>query len=806
MPKAFRNVTKASIQSKSKSFNGKWIKNAMKSIGLSTQDSLKELYPNLAEVTGAANEARKNITNTLRSKSTDVNGISDSLKKNKYVQAAGTAFKNALEDLKAGNFNNTERLMGSMGGQSEDSDFNDSFEFDDDDSSDISFGDEDTPTTNNVNFNVVNQGSSDNGAMLAFQEQSRKQTEAIVKTNKARMDAQIATASASMYQMEKLSGEVIGHLSNISNSLTALVDYQNQNMTKFIEASLGYYEKVGSAQLSDDYDDDKRLVGSDIFNSDTKGGINIANYKRLIVQQLKETFRDSQFSGLEMLADDDTLNMLASNPLGFGMKFLTTKMVTTLVGSTIDSVEKTFSTFVPSMLEKLADMGDEYSTTAVGMLKQNIGKIFGIRVKQEDKIDAAKVNKGPIPFDGETKHAITEIITKELREQTSYLKAIADRFHVKTDEAKLDSEVWDYNQNKYIKVRDVQSNIASEIQDTFLDNIKSGEFGKAMNNMIASQEGKKAQQALEQTLDEMLTMLGKVNHSVDLKDFSDEGDLNQIAKEVIKNNKKETGNVRVILDYLQKLSEENPDSLNDFARARLKANASRNSVLSDINNDPTRYNLFASGLNGQNISELINREYGYGKYSKNKSRGARKVELAEGPREENTGLIGDMFSNFTGHLKNQMHSAMRGNYADANMEIGGMVKDQAKLVLDKTSDTILTPLKEAFIGPTDNGEPSVLDNLKSFGSTIKEGIASKLFGEKDEKGERKDDGLLSFVSKTFKEGWIGWQEAFIGHKLTDKEKEEALDKTLKTFKDRLPATLTGTVVGTDSRVLRLYKR
>ena len=85
MPKAFRNVTKASIQSKSKSFNGKWIKNAMKSIGLSTQDSLKELYPNLAEVTGAANEARKNITNTLRSKSTDVNGISDSLKKNKEI-------------------------------------------------------------------------------------------------------------------------------------------------------------------------------------------------------------------------------------------------------------------------------------------------------------------------------------------------------------------------------------------------------------------------------------------------------------------------------------------------------------------------------------------------------------------------------------------------------------------------------------------------------------------------------------------------------------------------------------------------
>ena len=795
MPKAFRNVTKASVQTKSKGFNGKWIKNAMKSIGLTTQDSLKELYPNLAEVTTASADATKNLIGVIRQKSSDVNGVSDSLKKNKYVKAAGTAFKNALSDLKSGNLNNTDRTMGAIAGDaSGDNDFSDTFDFNDD-SSDVSFGDEDTPTTNNVSFNVVNQGNSDNGAMLAFQEQSKKQTEVMLKTSKATMDAQIATASASMYQMEKIGSEVISHLSNISNSLTSMVEYQNQNMTKFIEASLAYYEKIGAAQVSDEYGNkEKKLVGSDIFNSDTKGGVNIANYKKLIVQQLKTTFRQSEISGLEMLADDDTLNMLASNPLGFGTKFLTTKMITTLVGSTIDSVEKTFSTFLPSMLEKLADWGDEYSTGAVGILKQNIGKIFGIRVKQDNKIDAAKIDKGPVPFDGETKHAITEVITKELREQTSYLQAIAKKLRVKTDDAKLDAEVWDYEENKYVKVRDVQSNIASRIQDTFLNTIKSGEFGKAMNNLVNSQEGEKAQDSLKHTLDEMLTLLGNIDHSVDLKDFSKEGDLAQVANKLISNNKKERWNVRVIMDYLQKLQEENPNSLNDFTRARLKANSNRNNILNDINTNPTEYNLFASGLNGEDINKLIDREYGYGDYSKNSSTiKVRRAQLA--PKEEmNTGLIGSMFSNITGHLNKQMNNAMHGNYAEANMELGGMVTDQAKIIMDKAGDTIFKPLKEAIVGPTESGEPSVLDNLKSFGSTIKEGVMTKLFGEKDEEGKR-EGGLLSKIGNSLSEGMGKWQEAFIGHPLSDEEKKEATDNMMNTFKDRLPATLTGTVIG-----------
>ena len=292
----------APVKTKSNGLNTKWIKNALKSIGVSSQEALKEIYPNLAEVTTSTAQSGKNILDSIRKNSNNAENVLNNLKNNKYVKHASQAYKNALEDLKSGNFNNTERMMGGM----EDS-FDDMFSDmggDSGESSDVSFGDEDTGTTNNVSFNYVNKG--DNNAILAFQEQSKKQSEAIIKTNKANMDAQIAVASASMYQLEKLGSEITTHLSNISNSLTALVDYNNQNMTRFIEASISYYESVGKKQEQSSGGGNKRLNAADVFNN-KEGGINISQYKNYVKQQFKDTLQGSPLGMLERLTDDSML-------------------------------------------------------------------------------------------------------------------------------------------------------------------------------------------------------------------------------------------------------------------------------------------------------------------------------------------------------------------------------------------------------------------------------------------------------------------------------------------------------------------
>ena len=778
-------ATTTPVKMKANNINTKWIKNAMKSIGISTQDALKDIYPNLAEVTSSGVSASKNILTSIKQNSGGAENLANSLKNNKYVKYASKAYSNALADLKSGNFNNTDRFMGGDEG------FDQMFAgLDDSSSSDISFGDEDTGATNNVSFNYVNKGNND--AVLAFQEQSQKQSEAFIKTNKASMDAQIAVASASMYQIEKLGSEIISHLGNISNNLTALVNYNNENMTRFIEASLSYYEMIGKKQ--EEQTKSSRIDASDVFNN-KQGGININQYKNYVKQQLKDSLRGSPLGMLEMLTDDSILEMAVSNPLGFASKGIISYMIPKLVGTTIDSVEKTFSTFVPTMLNRLADWGDEYTGGMLGNLKRTIGKTFGLRVnvKKNKRIEAAKVNKGPIPFDGETKHAITEIITKELREQTSYLEAIARHFRINTEKARGNADVWDYDRGQYIKVRDIQSSIANTIQESFLNTFKSGEFGKAMQSLVYSQEGDKAQKSLEHTLDQFLTLAGRASSSINLSDKSNGSEYRKILDELRKN-RRERRNVHVLEQYIEDLIKNDPNTANDFARSLLTAQSQRITQLSDINANPTDYNLFASGLNGANVDRLIDRELGYFKYSKNRSRG-KKVTVEPVNRGENTGLFGQMLSNFGGHMIGQMNKAMSGDYNGANGELVGLVKDQSKLIIDKMSTTILRPFRDAIVGTGKEGEETVLSNLKSMGREIKEGVLTKFLGEKNADGKREGHGIISKIGNIFTEGMIGWKEAFLGKPMEEEEKKKFTTSLREKFKDRLPSTLTGGIVG-----------
>ena len=225
-------ANKATVDTTHKN-KSKWLTNAMKSIGASTTSSLKSIYPNLAEVGGASFNASKTIVSSIRNGRTTVSRVTETLKNNKYVQYANKAYKNALSDFKSGNFDQTDRMMGF-----DDSDFSGFDDFDD-----VSFGDEDTPVTNNINV-TSDDGTRD--AVLNLSSNVQKQSENMMKTNKATMDAYLSISAASMYQIEKLGGEINTHLSNINNSLSAIVQYQNENMNKFMEASMAFYEQMGS--------------------------------------------------------------------------------------------------------------------------------------------------------------------------------------------------------------------------------------------------------------------------------------------------------------------------------------------------------------------------------------------------------------------------------------------------------------------------------------------------------------------------------------------------------------------------------
>ena len=200
----------SSKSSHSTNVNTRWLNNAMKSIGLSTKDAFRDLYPNITEVTSSAARTSRSVISSLKTGRSNMNRVNDTLRTNKYVDYASRAYKNAITDLKSGNFNNQDRLMESMGMD----DF-ESFT----DETDFTFGDESEITESQpVNVNYINNGASSD-AILAVSEGLQKQSESILKTNKASLDAFVAISSASMYQAEKANSTIISHLSNISNSL-----------------------------------------------------------------------------------------------------------------------------------------------------------------------------------------------------------------------------------------------------------------------------------------------------------------------------------------------------------------------------------------------------------------------------------------------------------------------------------------------------------------------------------------------------------------------------------------------------------
>ena len=825
--------------SKRSNMNPKWLQNAIKSLGGSTKEALSDIYPNISEVTSHGLSTGRNVVNSIRSNRGSIGQVNGALENNKYVQTAKKAFSNAIADLKSGNFNNQDRMMeASMSG----------FEDFADDMSDIdfSFDDDGSDGNNFVNINY----NSDNDTGMVISNAMRSQTETMLKTNKASLDAFITVSSTSIFQVQKIGSEVINQLGNINNSLNAIVQYNNENMTKFIEGSLAYYERMGSAMENESkYGDKSKIKATDIFNN-RKGGINISQYKAYIKQEMKK----SKVGGVAGLIDDSMLDMLASNPLGFASKAIVAKVIPSIIGSTVETMEKTFSAFVPNLVSQMTEWADDYTGGMLGSIKRNIGKMFGVKVERKGEISAT-VNKGVIPFDGETKHAITEIITKELREQTSYLRAIAGHYGIDTKKVRANSEVWDYNTNRYIRQGDIERSILETIKDSMVDTFfrDKGSFGDVLQEMVRQAPTEETQKSLQHTMEELIVAMVNSNKHINPLDKNADSAYNQILANLSKN-KKNRQNINNIDAYIKEMSRVNPTAFYDLSRSVMNARQAKTDRMNDIENDPTYYNLFASGLNGVNdIDDRVDKAFGYGKYSTSVSTGRRYKRPSVSPVSRDTtgrGVFGQMATATSQSLTRQMQAIMSGNGGQIGNEIGNLVAAQTGIIMKSMKDHFFTPFKSIVFGDKDdkgyssngifsglnNGFTDFTNNLKhqitgaaytdsngqrhdetknsvkgqltSMANSIKVGITEKLFGKEETDkdgnptGKREKSGLFSKFTNSLKSGLEGWRNAFIGdEKSTEKEKEEITTKLKKTMEDSFPSMLTGAVIANGINIM-----
>lgn len=784
--------------------NTSWLNNAMKSIGISTKNVLKDISPNVYEVVTTGAKTSKTIIQNMRPSNGSVTRVTENLKRNKYVQYADKAYKNILADLASGTLNNVERadkeLERSFFGDDADSLFNDSFSFGDEDSFEGSGGD----TYQYINASPDIAAIQSSVASISSSIQSG--AEAQVKASKATMNATVAISSASMFQLERIGNAAIDHLSNISSSLEAMNQYNNENLTRFIDASMAYYERMG-AKLDSAYSDSIQGEKSDptsVFNN-TNGGINMAAYKEYVAKQIKGAFKNSSIGMVVGMIDDDMINMAIANPLGFATEGLVRFMIPKVITNTITGVEETFSAFMPSLLTKLSTWGEEQSTTMVGKLKQYIGKTFGIggeRVTEFDK--GATIEKGAVPFDGITKHAITEVITKELREQTAYLKAIANHYKIDTDAARANASVFNYQTGKYDTQAHVTRNIVDDVRNARINSMKQGKFGTAMQNvMFNSNFTSDEQSAISDILDEFMLRLEQHGKFIDLKDNTAGSDINKILGSL----SGDKNLVKYFSKYVRNLAEKDDIASMDVNRAIQSAKSASNQRMRMIENDPYYYNLYAADIDG-NIDDLIlNRQRNIvagkadddayedyidpitGKRVRRKkedrqlkvsNRRLRKKlmpglytntsedEVVEEPsairqrlndifnsRISLSDTLGAMATNTGDHLKGGMAAIVHGNSDEAFNHFISMATDQIGILSKSLKDNFLLPLKDTLIGTKDERGyrtggifSSVENSLKDGAEMIKWQITGKEYTDsKGIKHDSKEDSVINNLSK-----------------------------------------------------------
>ena len=564
---------------RSKRNSAQWIRNAAKSLGMTGLDVVKEIIPNTADIVESTAQGAKDISNTIRS-STSIDKVQSQLSRNRYVRLGQTALKNALEDLKAGNFyDNTSRGFGGFG----------------DSDSGMNFGDLD-PDEGQVNV-INNDLSSESKAHLA--EISRRQSESILTAAQAQINTNIATTSARMALSQEISDRIVGKLDQINNNLSALVQFNNENMSKFIQSSTAYFEKMGTRMEQEDKAK-TQLTAADVVRG-KKGGLKLSDYTKLVMQQGQEYIKNSTIGSTAAMIDSMG-DLLVQSPLKLITSQLIEKAIPTLVKQTAKSLDSAIGNAMTSGLQQLYNTwGQNTGTGMMDLAKRFIGEAFGLRVDKKNTIDlSGKVTKDPAVFDGYTRHAIIEQIPKYLRESTAYLRTITEYLTGSDSKDSLKrAEAFDYKQGFYRSLSDISNEVYGGIRDVVSNAMRESAFGKSMAQAGSARgvDNVEYQNALSNFFYELArngaptTRHGRTSWM---------GEIDSILGNVQTDDRTKA--------YLRAAVERTWDKRQgglNMGSAVLNAQAEMRNRIQDMENNPEAYNLYAVNQTQQPIDDVV---------------------------------------------------------------------------------------------------------------------------------------------------------------------------------------------------------
>ena len=466
-----------------------YAKNVGKSVIYSAADVAGEMFTNPKSFIEENNESLKGAYNSVRDYRTTFKRVKDRIQKSDVYVAASVGVNSLIEDIKTGDWyakDRETRLTEKFGGLGVGDDWDmDGAEFDwDKEGMDVSDGDKIIAT-------AIKKNTKLNTMMT---------TDAIVTVGKAQIDASRENTTLLFMQNEKLMGSVNNGFERITRLLSDSANTNIRNQQKTWEKTAKFYEKIEKntntivAQLDELlkmqrnlYEDQRqsqkkgnKVTASSVVNAN--GMLNLRDYKNAIRKNIGDTITEA--TGLSMdsfkLGDGNTLALMFANP----MRDITQSFLKKNINKNFKASANNLNEVLGGLAYTLFGQLNNMKLNGTGMNKL-MGSIFGMKMDREGNFDTSKYTKGPVPFDGITKKAITEVMPHHLAKIASAL----------TGE---DEEIFDYNSGKwttkrakYNEILKNEKNKAMSAMGDFFSYMKQGVGGDFNKIMRSKQDADK---------------------------------------------------------------------------------------------------------------------------------------------------------------------------------------------------------------------------------------------------------------------------------------------------------------------------
>ena len=482
---------------KKSAVNNQWMRNVLKSMGYTSVDLVRDLLPSTGNFVIDNRDNMVNLASGIRSNMSPRRLINNQFKNLPQVKAMDEIMKNMKDDLRTGNFNNVDREM-----QFDDSGMDFGFgSFDDDDmfGGSLQFFDEEDGS--GVEFSDDNGGNQPTTVIdtMPLARAINSSTQATVGAIVTAANQQMAVDNEKLIFDTRAYNAILSGMNDINDNLATLVKFNAESTAKYHAASMEFYEQALELLKSSEKKQEELEIENSINDLyDSRGNVRLKDYLGHVkgnIGKLKDESLELSMI-FDNVLDPANLSLIAKNPIGFLTKMSFNKIVPAVTRASLKSMDEALSAVFPALIAKINTFEDSEN-----VIEDYLYKIFGAKEKYERYVDLDKYEKGAIPWDGEAKKALTEVIPTYLRRIESALTGQQER-------------IYDYNKGVFTDIKTLKESYDKEIREKEV----SGYLGTRLKakDVLAEMGGNfELQKVFDEMLDEYFSTMtrkgGRIN-------------------------------------------------------------------------------------------------------------------------------------------------------------------------------------------------------------------------------------------------------------------------------------------------------